>query len=299
MRQFLKRIRDVLTDRVSRPGMSLSELQGKLSPVFVVGANRSGTSLLASLLRQHPELEGIFSSTSSGRNDAGHWQGHSESQHLWPSLFPEDRKRTQNREWPLWALPEYVEHTYRRRAKDDRERLQLAWAVERARATNLRPLLKDPFNTLRVGLIRDVFPNAFFILVTRNWPEYIRAAAHKWTHDQSNTRLDPELPRVGLHWLLVNLLVRYDLECFAPDDYAAIRLANLVHSPKTAQEALQNVMDRLSLSHFDFDFGSVAFRRGEERDAPNGPSFGFIRDFVNTEARILRELTHSPQKEAD
>lgn len=299
LRQSFKQVRDALADRVYQPSLSLDELQRKLSPVFVVGANRSGTSLVTSLLGQHPELEGIVASSEPGRNEAGHWQGHSESQHLWPSLFPEDEKRTRNREWPLWALPEYVERIYRRRATDDRERLKLAWAVERARETDARPLLKDPFNTLRVGLIRDVFPNACFVLVTRNWPEYIRAAAHKWTHDKSNTHLDPDVPRVGLHWLLANLLVRYDLECFAPDDYVAIRLVDLVHSPESAQEAFQEVTDRLALTYFNFDFGNVAFRRDEEPTAPDDPHFGFIRKLLSTESRILRELAQSRQEEEE
>ena len=31
-----------------------------LTPIFIVGTNRSGTSMVTSLLSQHPDLEGIF-----------------------------------------------------------------------------------------------------------------------------------------------------------------------------------------------------------------------------------------------
>ena len=65
-----------------------------LAPIFIVGTNRSGTSMVTSLLSQHPDLEGIFPDEikPTFKDNTAHTIGYCES-NIWPWLrtpFPEN-----------------------------------------------------------------------------------------------------------------------------------------------------------------------------------------------------------------
>jgi hypothetical protein len=105
-----------------------------LSPVFVIGANRSGTSVTSSILSQHVDLEGLFGDGGISRTSpSGHSIGFAESTHVWLTLMPDDRERRGLGQGPLWSLPEHLAGVYRNRAKSQREKVELAWDVERLR----------------------------------------------------------------------------------------------------------------------------------------------------------------------
>lgn len=250
LRKFIRRT----IERRKRSKIDIADLRQSLCPLFVIGANRSGTSVVSSILSQHPKLEGLFSGARRTHYDpAGHSVGFCESGHVWPHLFPGDRKRKKSRHLPYWGLPQYLSDVYREGVRDSRERDDLLWDVQRLRATSKEPLIKDQFNTLRVGLIADVFMRSRFILVTRDWPGFIERGAHKWRHDGMNTLLDPNTPRAGLHWQLLNTIARYDLETFAPGRYSEIRLDLLHESPESAAESFSEALDAVGLSPFEFD----------------------------------------------
>ena len=58
-----------------------------LTPIFIVGTNRSGTSMVTSLLSQHPDLEGIFPDEikPTFKDNTAHTVGYCES-NIWPWL---------------------------------------------------------------------------------------------------------------------------------------------------------------------------------------------------------------------
>lgn len=285
--------------RLGMRGIGLHELQVKLSPVFVIGGNRSGTSIVSLMLSQHADLEGLFQDDTISRTlPSGHSIGFAESMHVWPSLLPDDRERVQRGQWPLWSLPEYLQGTYRNRAKSDREKLRLAWDVERLRSSANHPLIKDQFNTLRIGLVTDVFPKARFVLVSRSFEDFARRGIRKWSKDHESGRMQLSLnsdePRVALHWHLVNLIARYDLETYAPGQYAEIWLHELEESPESAQGALARVVKRLGLEDQEFDLGVLRPRGSNSVENSLGSEvevdhFKLVRSMVDFERDLLQD----------
>jgi hypothetical protein len=269
-----------------------------LEPVFVIGANRSGTSIVASLLNQHPDLEGLFFGPLAPRLDAsGHIQSYCESLHLWPQLAVSQRRRQRFQDLPFWGLPQYLSQGYRRRVRHRWERGRLLTAVERHRKTQRNPLINDHFNMLHVGLIADLFPRARFVLTSRSWQGFLKAGIHKWSWDGDQrqwfkTRLASTDPRGGMHWHLLNLIARYDLEVFAPGRYAELWLEELQIDLGRAREALQRVGAGLGLTPFKFDLSLLSPHLGKwtsdpEAQAQRDRPFEAVKTIVGHERGLL------------
>lgn len=253
VRRFKRFIRS-LTEMPHRRSTSLEELQRTLSPVFLIGGNRSGTSVVTAVLSQHPELEGLFEGGCEPTYLEGdHARGYCESFHVWRHLNPSDWRLRYRRELPFWSLPQYVSGFYRTRARGPRERFDLAWDVQRLRKTDKQPLIKEHFNMFRIGLIMDVFPRARFVLTIRPWRDFLEMGMHKWFHDGLGTILSASHPRGGLQWHLANLIAHYDLETFAPGRYAVTWLDALHEGPASARKVFEQALETLSLAPFDFD----------------------------------------------
>ncbi len=262
----------------------------------MIGANRSGTSVVSAILAQHPELEGLYAGETEECTDAaGHSLGFCESYHVWLSLSPKEGRRRRNRQLPFWALPQYVGEVYRTRAIDDPERFELAWSVERHRKTRLRPLIKDQFNMLRVGLIRDVFPDARFVLVNRQFASYCERGIHKWKHDGNGTRLTPTDPRTGLHWHMVNLIARYDLESYAAGQYCELCLDELQASEERATAAFGRVARVMGLAAYDFDYSLLERSWDKPPVASNSVGEG-VFDAVSDIVAFEREVIGSDEE---
>ena len=284
-----------LRDWPSRRALPLEELRQRLSPVFIVGGNRSGTSMVSSILSQHPELEGIFSGdTESTYNEAGHSNGFCESFHLWKFLVDSARDtRSQDNHLPFWSLPQYLAAFYRHRPKDRKEILEIVWDLQRNRSTEKQPFIKNQYNTLRIGLLSEVFPHARYVLVSRPWRDFIERGIHKWSHDGNNTDLRADRPRVGFHWHLLNLIARYDLETYVPGRYVEIWLNVLHRGPEAAQKEFQRVLAALSLAPFEFDLGVLGpqweKRKQREQEFENA-EFDVIRDIIKLERRVVTAM---------
>lgn len=292
MRETLSRLREWR----SRRSLPLDQLRESLSPVFIVGGNRSGTSMVTSILSQHPELEGIFSGgTESTYNEADHSNGFCESYHLWKFLVdPKRDKRSEDRQWPFWALPQYLDGFYRNRPRNREEMFEIVWGLQKHRRTGKRPLVKNQYNTLRIGLMAEVFPCARFVLVSRPWNNFIERGIHKWAHDGSNTALSSDRPRAGFHWHLLNLIVRYDLETYAPGRYAEVWLDTLHSGPDPAQEAFQDLRKGLSLAPFIFDLKVLEpqwLKHRKDVRMESRADFAFVRQIVEFERRILSSMS--------
>ena len=232
------------------------EIAGEIAPIFVVGANRSGTSLCTQILSMHPEIEGIFDGPQSFSMQVdGHSSGFGEAHHIWQSL--NSPKQDVNKgECALWGLPSFVSNIYVASVSDLRKR-QLVNELVSARKTDKIPLIKWSHNVLRIPLIKDLFPKARFVFVTRDHRSHIQSNMHKLTADiekgllSSNSHFD--YPHIGLHWLLINTIALYDLKKYAKDDYIHIKLQD-VHGEKSVRTKTMNqVFTFLNLAPVEVD----------------------------------------------
>lgn len=137
---------------------------GKLDrPVFVIGAPRSGTSLLYSILRTSPAL--------------AHWPG--EAHEVWEADF-----HPALREWSSNVLT----------AEDARgeaaERIRRSFLL--VAGTRRRLIDKTPRNALRVDFVDALFPDALFVFLQRDGRDNVNSLINAWRTPRYRTY---ELPR--------------------------------------------------------------------------------------------------------
>lgn len=132
-------------------------------PVFVIGAPRSGTSLLYSILRASPEL--------------AHWPG--EAHEVWEADF-----HPALRNWSSNALA-------REEARSEEgERIKRAFLL--VTGTRRRLVDKTPRNALRVDFVDELFPDARFVFLQRDGRENVNSLINAWRTPRYRTY---ELPR--------------------------------------------------------------------------------------------------------
>ena len=252
-----------------------ADFDADLAPVFVIGANRSGTSLVAKLLSQSPEFEGLFSNSRAAEiGESGHVDGYSESAFIWKELNDQAFGRLSRP--GLFGSPHSVSAVYREGTKSTAEEKMLRKAVLAARRTDRIPLIKDNANTLRIGLITRIFPKARFVLVLRDPGDYLRSNRHKFAAQLSVERRSPE---VGLHWLLMNTVALYDLERFAPERYVVVSLSDMFASD--ANSVLEQVFVKLGEKPFLPDMSEV-----DERLRFNDTSENQVTDEADLAFRV-------------
>jgi len=248
------------------------EMAQSLKPVFVLGANRSGTSVCTRMLSLHPEIEGLF---DGGPQDPlmaidGHSMGYGEAGHIWRSLAPSGYDSREG-ESALWGLPGYVSKFYTS-SVSDRRRRQLINEVMDARNTNLVPLIKLNHNVFRIPLIKDLFPKARFVFISRDHKSYIESNKHKWAQDKvtglSAASSFVNYPHIGLHWLLINTITLYDLRKYAEGDYFQISLQELQGETEARNETINRMFIFLGLEPIDVDESvfdsSFVYRQSED-----------------------------------
>jgi len=243
-----------MINRSRIPGTITSLEEVDFSPVFIIGSNRCGTSIMSQLMDQHPDLEGLFSGPLAPELlESNHRRGFCESNHIWSWLIsPRSAHITGGGKASLWGHPEQVGSYYRDDPKSEKEALLLVNAVQQYRRTDSTPLIKDQMNILRIGLIRRLFPRARFILVIRDYPDYITSCHHKWFSGKELRN-----PSIGIHWLTVNTLAIYELEMLAPGDYTIWHYRHLFESGSQVQERLQEMLEAIDLPRFEFDLGNI------------------------------------------
>lgn len=287
------KFRKLVTDRLSdsrkgkllqqraRARFALHKLLGKdsgnelvastIAPIFVIGTNRSGASVCTLMLSKHPEIEGIFQGveTSHQIGASGHAANRVEANHIWRSLARPDFDITQG-ESILWGLPESISRVYIGSVSEGEKR-QLIDELLAARATTKIPLVMNSHNVFRIPLIKGLFPEARFVLMTRDHESFIKSGKHKWTTDREVGVLGPDsyidYPHIGLHWLLINAIALYDLKKYAPADYIHIKLQDLHGTAVERTEIINRVFGFLGLDSIEmlddvFDDGFI-FTRSE------------------------------------
>lgn len=252
----------------------------ELSPVFILGINRSGTSMFSSLFSQHPQLEGLFAGSSDVHisKDTGHSEGFCESNHIWDWLISKEHFGTDAVEdYFLWGHPKHISRYYRDSSNSNKEKNLLINAVDFHRKTNQIPLIKDQFNSLRIPLIKELFPKAKFVLVIREPENYVPSCLHKWT---KNKKIKGRFPAIGLHWLSFYQTVFHDLKRFALNDYVILDYSLLYSPPEILTEVLNKAFLKLGIEAFTPDLSGI------KKDAR----------FINQELKGIQEKFESVDK---
>jgi hypothetical protein len=147
-RDYLNRAALRLRQFAHLPGLWLG---GRVRrPVFIIGAPRSGTSILYRILRAHPDL--------------AHWPG--EAHEVWEAEHhPALIGWTSNALSAADASPEIAE----------RIRRSFYLVVGHRRLID-----KTPRNSLRVPFIDEIFPDAGYVFLTRDGRENVNSLINAW-----------------------------------------------------------------------------------------------------------------------
>jgi len=227
----------------------------KIAPIFIIGTNRSGTSIISSLFSQHPEVEGLFQGHLKGTlGKNGHTIGFCESYHIWP--FLDDSESDFNlriNEGGLWGHPKHISKYYKDDLSYISNPLSLPNAIENHRKTDKTPLIKDQWNMLRIGLIKKIIPNAKFILIYRDYENYIPSCKHKW--ESGNVRINS--PNIGIHWYTLNNTAIFDLNKYALNDHYKISYNDLFQDEEAVQKLLNDCLSKFQIKPYKFDLSSI------------------------------------------
>jgi hypothetical protein len=137
------------------------------APIFIVGAPRSGTAILAHILRADSDLAYV-------REPRLVWRYGNDTKS--DALQPSD------------ARPEVVAH------------IRSTFARE-VRAQGRRRLLeKLPSNSLRIPFVRQVFPDARIVHIRRHGPDAIAAIQRRWQEPPKGLRAPAQRDRLVRHF---------------------------------------------------------------------------------------------------
>jgi hypothetical protein len=173
-------------------------------PIFISGCNRGGTTIVADLLSEHPEVRNI---------GAGH--SFSEGQYIWRMKFPDRSRhrwavepwRSQMRKTAGDATPELV------RFFRDRFGAELAGRG--------RFLEKTPANAVRIPFIDACFPDAFFVHVIRDGRDTVCSLMARKV----------ALKYAPLQWVGAHTTALGDLAALAPERVTLVHYEELLAEP--------------------------------------------------------------------
>jgi hypothetical protein len=182
--------------------------------VFIGGLHRSGTSLIFRCLKEHPLISG-FENTEAPEDEGQHLQSiyRPGVAHGGPGKFGFDPEA-------------HLTDTSNLITVDNRLRLftewKSYWDVE-------KPVLleKSPPNLIRTRFLQELFPNSYFIVVTRH-PIAVAYATQKW----SNTSLAELIE----HWLICHEKFEQDKQHIRR--LLVLRYEDFVEQPQAALETI-------------------------------------------------------------
>ncbi len=262
-------------------------------PIFVIGANRSGTGVCTKLLEGHPLIletsidKDIQIDFNSKKLVDGHSPGFSESMHLLEGLNIDGFNKIKDK--ALWGHPTNISYFYKDKYQENIDISLLISAVEKAELLGKRAIIKDQINTLRIKMLVDIFPKAKFIYIKRDLKSFMTSNAHKWYG--SNVTTD-ELNKIIVHWTMTNIVCALELEQFESNRFIEIDYSNITNADNLdlVKKNLMSILDFLDLNQVDLDYSilnnSQKFRQKQA---------AFFHEAVNKAysqfSRVLTNLT--------
>lgn len=224
------------------------------SPIFIVGANRSGTTLLRLVLNAHPRIaipeELIYFRSTMADVPVENWAD--------PSL-PDDTYAAFVRQFidqncePLSGLDrDTLINEVLKGPHDFREpyrRVLEAWAAAHGKE---RWGEKTPGNLFFVDILLEMFPDAKFIHLVRD-PRACVSSMNRASFFSSDTVLN------ALNWRKYVTQGDTLLEGIPSSQYTTLRYEDLVDTPESCVRALCKFLEE------DFDPGMLRFHRDAER----------------------------------
>jgi Sulfotransferase family len=188
--------------------------------LYIGGLHRSGTSTVFRCLREHPLI--------SGFNDTGATE--EEGQHL-QSVYPPATAYGGPGRFGFHPEAHLTEASDLATA-DNRLRLFEEW---KAYWDLAKPVLleKSPPNLIRARFLQELFPNTYFVIVTRH-PIAVSYATQKWSYTS--------LAELIEHWLVCHEKFRQDEQHLRR--LLVLRYEDFVEQPQTA---LRRIYSFLSL----------------------------------------------------
>ena len=228
-----------------------SQKRLNIEPIFIIGCNRSGTSVITKLLEQHPELHKTSKDPNKNygrKTKNGHSLGFSESTHL---LEMQALKTFSKKCFSKWAHPKFISNSYLNGYENKIDLSQLIKEIIAIDKKGRRPIIKDQLNTLRIKFLIDLFPKAKFIYIKRDLESYISSNIHKLNILKVEENIN-EISNICLHWMMANLICTFELKTYAKDRFIEFNFET-VTSKKSLKSKLIDIFEFLEIQKIDLN----------------------------------------------
>lgn len=191
--------------------------------VFVIGLHRSGTTLLANLIANHPYVSS-FKDTGFPKDEGQFLQTVYPPAYIYggPGKFGFD-------------LRTHLDESSHLLTKDNKEKLFSEWSKHWDMSRKIL-LEKSPPNLLKTRFLQEIFPNTKFIMITRH-PIAVSYATQKWSKTSIVSLLE--------HWLICHEIFEADRKHL--ENVFTLKYKDLVSNP---DHTIMNVYNFIGLPIF-------------------------------------------------